>query len=80
MQMAFGYTTNTYLLTCTECNVFCVSYIPCERALNVMLCDDTKIDCLIALVERLLDKLAGLETKLDEKCDVQDMNLSLIHI
>ena len=35
---------------------------------------DTKIDSLLGLVERLLDKLTGLETKLSEKCDVQEMN------
>ena len=30
---------------------------------------DTKIDSLLVLVERLLDKLTGLETKLNEKCE-----------
>jgi len=35
---------------------------------------DTKIDSLLVLVERLLDKLTGLETKLNEKCDVQEVN------
>ena len=35
---------------------------------------DSKIDSLLGLVEKLLDKLTGLETKLNEKCDVQEVN------
>jgi len=35
---------------------------------------DSKIDSLLGLVERLLDKLTGLETKLNEKCNVQELN------
>ena len=35
---------------------------------------DTKIDSLLSLVEKLLEKLTGLETKLNEKCDMHEVN------
>jgi len=35
---------------------------------------DSKIDSLLFLVEKLLDKLTGLETKLNDKCDVQEVS------
>ena len=34
-------------------------------------CQSDKIDSLITLVEKLLEKLAGVETRINEKCDVE---------
>ena len=33
--------------------------------------NETKMGSLLALVERLLDKLSAVETKLGDKCDIE---------
>ena len=48
------------------------------KRINVNVFDQSKsrlkIDSLLSLVEKLLEKLTGLETKLNEKCDMQEVN------
>lgn len=62
------------LLSSPSCSLkwFCES---CDRASMIGNVDqsanETKMDSLLALVERLLDKLSAVETKLGDKCDIE---------
>ena len=65
-----------HLLSNANCSLkwFCDKCDTPNLPRSVHAASDTKIDSLLVLVERLLDKLTGLEAKLNEKCDVQEVN------